>query len=174
MSYNKNPYFDECDFEEKCDYEEPKCCEIEKCEPKCHKHRKTSLLEAVSLTPQTVAAGAAVPFTTNLVTQGFGIIHTPGGTDFNLLQPGIYEVTFTGQVTTTDAATVAAVALAVNGTILPGTSIAENVVAGQAAALATQALIQVSPFISTVLTVVNPTGSPEVFTNPNIIIERIG
>ncbi len=177
MSYFKNPCvddYDDCEFEPECRENEPKCCEIKpKCCPIRPRCPRVTLLQAVSLTQQTVAAGMAVPFDTNLVTLGHGIIHTPGGTDFNLLAPGVYRVTFTGSV---DPATlnVAGVALAINGAIIPGTTVTETVVAGSTAALATQAIIQVSPFISTVLTVVNPTAGTEVFTNPNIIIEKIG
>lgn len=152
--------FDECDFE-----------------PKCHEDkspRRINVLEAVSLINQTVATSAAVPFTTNLVTNGFGIIHTPGGTDFNLIRPGIYRVTFTGTVTPTTATT-AGVAIALNGSIIPGTTISASVPApGQHAALTTQALVQVTPFMGVTLTIVNPTTNTEIFTNPNVIIERIG
>ncbi|MDF2865968.1 MAG: BclA C-terminal domain [Clostridia bacterium] len=166
MSNFKNPCFDECEFE-------PDCCEIK---PKCHDFEprcpRITVLQAVSLVPQTVAAGLAVPFDTNLVAIGNGIIHTPGGTDFNLIKPGIYRVTFTGSVT--PVGTTAGVALAVNGAIVPGTTVTETVIAATPAALATQAIIQVSPFISTVLTVVNPTAGTETFTNPNVIIEKIG
>jgi len=167
MSNYKNPCFDDCEFE-------PSYCEYE---PKCHKGEPKSpritLLEAVSLINQTVAAGLAVPFDTNLVLLGHGIIHTPGGTDFNLIVPGIYKVTFTGTVTPATTTT-ASVALAINGFKIPGTAVSQTVVAGTHAALATQAIVQVSQFISTVLTVVNPTTDTETFTNPNIIIQRIG
>ena len=170
MSNYKNSCFDECDFENECCEFEPKCHEFEpKCPRKCH---RITLLEAISLVPQTVLAGLAVPFDTNLVNLGNGIIHTPGGTDFNLIQPGVYRVTFTGSVT--PVGTTAGVALALNGSIIPGTTVTETVVAATIAALATQAIVQVSPFISTVLTVVNPTAGIETFTNPNIIIEKIG
>ena len=170
MSNCKNPCFDDNDFENECCEFEPKCCEFEpKCPRKCP---RITLLQAISLVPQVVLAGLAVPFDTNLVNQGNGIIHTPGGTDFNLIQPGIYRVTFTGSVT--PVGTIAGVALALNGSIIPGTTVTETVVAATTAALATQAIVQVSPFISTVLTVVNPTAGTETFTNPNIIIEKIG
>jgi hypothetical protein len=165
MSYCENPCFDEFEFDKNCDFE-----------PECHDKKfpeREIAIEAISVIPQTVAAGVAVPFTTNLVTSGNCIIHTPGSTDFNLVQPGLYRATFTGTVAT-DETTTAGVALAVNGSILPGTTVTETVIAGDAAALATQALIQVSPFMSTLLTVVNPTTGTETFTNPNIIIERIG
>lgn len=174
MSYCKNPCFDDfddCEFETECCEFKPKCHE---CEPKCPKKCPIiNLLQAVSLVPQVVGAGLAVPFDTNLVSLGFGIIHTPGATDFNIIKPGVYRVTFTGSVTPA-ATTTAGVALAVNASIIPGTTVTETVVAATPAALATQAIIQVSPFISTVLTVVNPTADTETFTNPNIIIEKIG
>jgi hypothetical protein len=170
MSNYNNLFFD--DFEDECCEFEPKCHEREpKCPRKCP---RITLLEAVSLINQTVLAGLAVPFDTNLVLLGNGIIHTPGGTDFNLLAPGIYRVTFTGTVTPTTITTASA-GLALNGSIIPGTTISASVPAiGQHAALATQAIVQVSQFISTVLTVVNPTANTEIFTNPNIIIEKIG
>jgi hypothetical protein len=166
MAYCRDHFFDDFD------------CEGEKdLEFKCHKKKcpKNGIvaLQAVSLVPQTVTAGAAVPFDTNLVSSGFGIIHLPGGTDFNIVKPGIYRVTFTGSVAPA-ATTTAGVAIAVNGSIVPGTTVTETVTAGTPAALATQALIQVTPFMNTIITIVNPTTDTEVFTNPNIIIERLG
>lgn len=162
------PYYEDSCFDEfECD-KEPSCHE-----DKCSRRRPT-VLQSVSLTNQTVAAAAAVPFTTNLVSSGFGIIHTPGGTDFTLVKPGIYRVTFTGTVTPTTATT-AGVAIALNGAIIPGTTVNASVPAiGDHAALATQALVQVTPFMGVVVTIVNPTTGAEIFTNPNIIIERIG
>jgi hypothetical protein len=160
-----NDDWDDCEFEEECDEKEPRC------HRKCP---KITVLEAVSLTNQTVAAGAAVPFDTNLVSLGNGIIHTPGGTGFNLVAPGVYRITFTGTITPTTTTT-ASVALAVNNSIIPGTTISASVPAvGSHAALTTQAIVQVSPFMGVVITVVNPTSGVEIFTNPNIIIERIG
>jgi len=170
MSNYKNPCFDDRDFEDECCEYEPKCHE---CEPKCpRKCPRITLLQAIALVPQTVAAGFAVPFDTNLINQGNVIIHAAGGTDFNLIIPGIYRVTFTGSVT--PVGTSAGVALALNSSIIPGTTVTETVIAGTNASLATQAIVQVSPFISTVLTVVNPTAGVEAFTNPNVIIEKIG
>lgn len=165
MSKCKNPY-DECENEEECCWEEKKCCDIDKC------HKRINVLQAISLVPQTVATTAAVPFDTNLVTEGFGIIHTAGSTAFTLAIPGIYKVTFTGTVT--PVGTTAGVALALSNTIIPGTTVTETVTAGTAASLAAQALIEVVPFITSTITVVNPTAGTETFTNPNIIIERIG
>ena len=163
MSNCKNPCFDDLDSESHCN----------ECEPLCPiRVPKITLLEAISLLPQTVLAGLAVPFDTNLISLGYGIIHTPGGTDFNLIAPGIYRVTFTGSVT--PVGTTAGVAIAVNGSIISGTTVTETVVAGTVAALSTQAIVQVSPYISTIVRVVNPTAGTEVFTNPNIIIEKIG
>ncbi|MDD2377067.1 MAG: hypothetical protein PHD15_06375 [Clostridia bacterium] len=170
MSNYKKPCFDDCEFEDECCEFEPKCHEFE---PKCHrKCPRITVLEAVSLVPQVVAAGLAVPFDTNLVNLGNGIIHVAGGTDFNLVAPGVYRVTFTGSVT--PVGTIAGVAIAVSGSIIPGTTVTETVIAATTAALATQAIVQVSPFISTVVTIVNPTAGTETFTNPNIIVEKIG
>lgn len=170
MSNCKNPCFDECDFEPECCDFEPKCHEFEpKCPIKCP---RITVLQATSLVPQVVAAGVAVPFDTNLVSLGNGIIHIPGGTDFNLLAPGVYRVTFTGSVT--PVGTIAGVAISVNGSTVTGTTVTETVIAGETAALATQAIVQVSPFISTVVRIINPTAGTETFTNPNIIIEKIG
>lgn len=164
MSYYEDPCFD--DFEKKCD-----------CEHEYHKKRfpknKVTALESVSLVAPTVTTGAAVPFDTNRVYRGFGIFHIPGGTDFNIVKPGIYRVTFTGSVTPATL-TSAGVAIAINGTIIPGTTVTETVVAGSIAALSTQTLVQVTPFMNTIVTIVNPTAGTEGFTNPNIIIERLG
>jgi len=164
MSYFNNSNFDDCEYK-------PNYCEVKsKCQNKCP---RVDLIQAVSIVQQTVGAGLAVPFDTNLVTLGCGILHAPGGTDFNLISPGIYRVTFTGSV---DPATLdaAGVAIAVNGTIIPGTTVTETVVAGSTAALATQAIVQVPQCVATVVTIVNPTADTEIFTNPNIIIEKIG
>jgi len=165
MSDFRNPCFDDCEFE-------PECCDFE---PICPvRHSRVTVLESISLVPQVVTTLLAVPFDTNLVNLGNGILHNIGGTDFNLLAPGIYRVTFTGSVTPAgEGTTTAGVALAINGLIIPGTTVTETVVAGDIATLATQAIIQVLPFITTVLRVVNPTIVTETFTNPNIIIEKI-
>jgi len=167
MSYYKDPCFDEFEMEDGLD------CECSSCHEKKFPRSRAIALQAVSLVQQTVAAGAAIPFDTNLVSSGFGIIHVPGGTDFNIVKPGIYRVTFTGSADPS-VITAAGVAIAVNGSIIPGTTVTETVAVGSTAALATQALIQVTPFMNTVVTIVNPTTGAEVFTNPNIIIERIG
>jgi len=144
-------------------------------EPKCIRRCPSiTLLEAVAIIPQIVAAGLAVPFDANLASFGNGIVHIPGTTDFNLVQPGIYKVTFTGSVTAAALITNAAVAIAINGAIIPGTTVSETVVAAATAGLTTQLVVQVSPCINTILTIVNPTANTEIFTNPNVIIQRIG
>lgn len=152
---------------------ESKCQETKPCHEVVSKCNRKSALEAVSVGNKTVAAGLAVQFDTNLVTEGNAIIHAPSGTDFNLIAPGIYRVTFTGTVTPTTTGT-ASVALAINGSVVQATTVSQTVAPGTHAALATQLLVQVSPFLSTVVTVVNPTTDTEIFTNPNIIIEKIG
>ena len=145
---------------------------FDECEPKCP---RLIVLEAVSLTPQNVAPLLAVPFDTNLVNLGNGILHTPGETNFSLVAKGVYRITFTGSVTSNgEGVTIVGVALAINGLIISGTTVTETVIAGTTAALATQTIVQVAPCFSTVVTVVNPTTSTETFTNPNIIIEKIG
>jgi|GEM_PF-1760233 len=184
MSNYKNPYFDDCEFEPECCNLKSKCHDNEPksydYEPKCHNYEpicpiipsRVTVLQAISLVPQTVATLLAVPFDTNLVNLGTGIVHIPSGTDFNLLASGVYRVTFTGSVT--PVGTDAGVAIASSGTIIPGTTVNETVVAGTIAALSTQAIIQVLPCTSAVVTIVNPTAGTETFTNPNIIIEKIG
>lgn len=167
MSYYKDPYFDEFETEDGLD------CECSSSHEKKFPRNRAIALQAVSIVQQTVAAGAAIPFDTNLVSSGFGIIHVPGGTDFNIVKPGIYRVTFTGSVDPS-VITAAGVAIAVNGSIIPGTTVTETQVVGSTAALATQALVQVTPFFNTIVTIVNPTAGAAVYTNPNVIIERIG
>jgi len=162
--------------EEKCSKYEDNPCEKEckkRPEPKCpNKRIIPTLLESVSTAPQTVLSGLAVPFTTNLVSSGRGIFHLPGSTEFIITKPGLYKVTFTGTVSTVDA-TSAGVALAINGIILPGTTVTETPDATGEVALATQTLLTVLPGFNTILTVVNPTTNTQTFINPNIIIERV-
>lgn len=161
---------------------EPECECRPKCKPepecKCRPERKCTrvLLQAISSTPQTVISGLAVPFTTNLVNVGNGISHTPGSTEFILTCPGTYRVTFTGTVAATGEIIFGnvGVALAANGIILPGTTVTETVAtSGNEVALATQAIVRVAQCQTVIFTVVNPAGVTEIFTNPNIIIERI-
>lgn len=180
MSYKEKRY-DSCDCNFKCyNFEPDSRCKCEaKPEPECkceleHKCLPT-ILEAISTSPQSVEPNLAVPFITNFLNVGKGIIHIPGSTEFILTCPGIYRVNFTGSITAITGDPVVGVALAANGIILPGTTVTETIaVCGDQAALATQALIQVSAFQAVLLTVVNPTDLLEIFTNPNIIIERIG
>lgn len=182
---SKSVYCSDCRRKSQCEpvcYEE-KCskCEDNSCEKECKKRPENkcpdkriipTILESVSTTPQTVLSGLAVLFTTNLVCSGKGIFHLPGTTEFIITNPGLYRVTFTGTVSTVEA-TSAGVALALNGLIIPGTTVTETPEPSGEVALATQTLLTIMPCFNYNLTVVNPTTNTQTFINPNIIIERV-
>ena len=83
----------------------------------------TQLLTAYSTPTAPASAGDALAFDVNGVSNGTGITHTAGSSDFTVTQPGIYTVAFHGNLT---PASGAALPLALilelqqDGTAVPG------------------------------------------------------
>lgn len=172
---------DNYNIEPKCESKCKEKCNLEKKYKSEYKDNKISCkpklsgivaLEAVATTPQTVLSGLAVPFNANLVAEGYGILHSPGSSEFIIIKPELYKVTFTSSVNTFDSP-IAGVALAINGIIIPGTTVTVTSINNGVVNLTTEAIIRVIPPVNTILTVVNITTGTEIFTNPNIIIERV-
>lgn len=152
-----------------------KCNIIEKiCE---NESNCPQMIFSVTPTTQTVVGEEPVIFVNNSLLLGNSIIHTVGSPEFNIICPGKYLVTFTGSVGSPfiDTGLDVSVAIALNGTIVPGTTVSEYVtlVTNNAASLSTQAIIEISPFLNNIITIVNPREITQTFTNANIIIQRI-
>lgn len=134
-----------------------------------------SALQAISLKQQTVLPNLAIPFDTNQVLSGNDILHTVDSTEFYLKAPGVYKVTFTASVDRLilDLDLSLGIALALNGYIIPGSTVTQTAVTGIVSNLYTQAIVQTLTFVNNILTVVNTSNNSEIFTNPNIIIQKI-
>lgn len=159
------------------EYDEQCCHPIYPCNIDTDCNDSVSVIEAISIAPQTVLSLATLPFDTNRVIDGNAITHIQGSPNFNLLRCVLYRVTFTSTVSLPVgvAGTNVSAAIALNGSIIAGTTVSESVInlSGNFANLATQTIIEVYPGTSSVVTIVNPSALAEIFTNPNIIIEKI-
>lgn len=152
-----------------------KCSKIDKiCE---NNSNCPQMIFSVTPSAQTVEGGEPVIFVNDAISLGNSIIHTVGSPEFNIICPGKYLVTFTGSVGSPfiDTGLDVSVAIALNGSIIPGTTVSEYVtlVTVNTASLSTQAIIEISPFLNNIITIVNPREITQTFTNANIIIQKI-
>jgi hypothetical protein len=133
------------------------------------------LLQSISILSPTIAQGAAITFDTNKVLLGDAITHTLGSTEFNLLVPGYYSVIFTVFAGNIDVTNNASIALMVDNSIVPGTTIHSSIPGINAVVgLTTQNVVEVLPNTTSILKVINTTTNSATFTNPNIVIQKIG
>lgn len=87
----------------------------------CNKCYQKSILTTYTNSSTMVAAGAPVPFTTNLHLTGTSIVHTAGSTTINLVKSGMYLVAFNGEPTVnTDTFQLYRNGVAVSGTAVSG------------------------------------------------------
>jgi hypothetical protein len=144
------------------------CDEIKNC---------PQFINSVTVPSQSVEPGATVIFTNDLVRVGDSIVHVANAGEFNIICPGKYLVTFTSSVSSplVDTGINLSVGIALNGSVIPGTTVSEYItlVEGNTASLFTQAVIDASPFIDSIVTMLNQSDSIQVFTNANIIIQKI-
>ena len=140
--------------------------------------RPTSALQVLSTvnsTPQTVAAGGSLPFTTNTVSIGSAISHTSASPSVIISVPGVYRVDFSGTIsplTTAELPDAVSVALNLNGTAIPGAAASETFTAvTDESSMSLHAIIEV-PAVPATLTVTSPSGA--VVNNAVFSVERLG
>ena len=107
-----------------------------------------NVLSTVNTTPQTVAAGGTLPFTTNTVSIGNAISHSGTSPNTVLSMPGIYRVLFNGTVsplTTAELPDNISLELTLNGSPVPGAAASETfTAASDESSMAFHAIIEVT------------------------------
>lgn len=139
------------------------------------------MINAYLTTPVEVLAGALVPFASSrarsngsCVCNGGWLNHSDGSGQFLVTRPGVYLATVGAQVTSDTAGDVATLSLTLNGEAIPGTAMAETITAaGDAAQLATSALIRVPCGASVTVGLAN-TGTADITVNAaSLVLIRI-
>lgn len=139
------------------------------------------MINAFVATPILVEAGDRVPFAghraqtrSSCRCNGGWLTHEDGSTVFLISRPGVYMIGVGAQVTSAVAATVATIALTVNGEELAGTEMASTLTtAGDIAQLATTALLTVPCGASVTVGLAN-TGDADITVNEaSLVLTRI-
>lgn len=148
------------------------CC----CTQSCGKRNSYNAINALALTSVAVPVGSAIPFDTNRVLSGNAINHVAGSTDFTIMAPGTYKATLTtnAALNTGEVAGFVSIAIAINGTIIPGCLVSQTIAPTETTNLYTQVLFTIPCGTPATVTAVNPVGAaPTVYTNTNMIIEKV-
>lgn len=139
------------------------------------------MINAFVATPILVEAGDRVPFTghraqtrSSCRCNGGWLTHEDGSTVFLISRPGVYMIGVGAQITSDVAATVATIALTINGEELAGTEMASTLTtAGDIAQLATTALLTVPCGASVTVGLAN-TGDADITVNEaSLVLTRI-
>lgn len=133
------------------------------------------ILSTVNTTPQTVAAGGTLPFTTNTVSYGNTITHSGTSPNVVITAPGIYRVDFDGvttPLTTAELTDPVALQLTLNGSPVPGATASQTYAAAtDEATLGFHSVIEVSTVPAT-LSITSPSGA--IVSDSTLTVERLG
>lgn len=135
------------------------------------------MTNAVNVAAQTVAANSPVLFASNRFQTGGCLCcaassHEPGTGIVNLRQPGIYYVTFNGNIATT-AAGEAILNIQANGVDITGAQATVTTAADTNYAVSLSTLVQVCCNDTVAVSVENGSTIPVTVTDANIIVTRL-
>ena len=145
----------------------------------CNKRKnEISILNAISTSDVIVNPGSAIPFNANRVCLSEDISHIANSENFGICTPGVYKVLITtnARLNIGEVINSVSLAIAINGTIIPGTIATASCGPNEKVNLSTQLVFVIANGTSANLTVVNPNNNTPitVYDNSNIIIKKIG
>ncbi len=166
----------------------PRCCCIPFCCPPWHRPdypqppmtpptqpvSPLDVLSTANTTPQSVAAGGTLPFTTNLVSYGNAISHTPASPSIVITVPGLYRITFDSNfspLTTAELPDITELELNLNGSPVPGAVVTETFTAATDVSNGGFNTIIEVPMAPATLTVTAPNGA--VVEEATLTVERL-
>ena len=133
------------------------------------------MINAVNVPTQTVPAGGIVLFGNTRIKTGCSVRHEPGSGRFVALKPGIYKVSFSGNVSIPTGGTVAEIQLNItqDGEMVAGSTMKHTPAAvATPENISTTVLIQAYPGCCVPISISNPTGAPVDIDNANFEINR--
>lgn len=129
------------------------------------------MISAVNVPSQSIDVNAPIPFSSNRFVTGCSARHEQGSAIFTLTKPGIYLVTFTGTVSTTEAGTVV-LNVNANGENVPSGQINVPTAAGSLYSVSITVPIVVYPCGSVPVSIVNASTVAVNVQDANIFVER--
>lgn len=134
------------------------------------------MIDAVNVAAQTVANSVAIPFSSTRICTGCSARHESGSGRFVLLKPGVYEVSFSANVSLPTGATVAPIILEMiqDGESVAGTRMVFTpAAAGTVGSVSTTALIRVyDQCCCASIGVRNISGASVIVQDANLVITR--
>jgi hypothetical protein len=135
------------------------------------------MIEIIGVSTQTISVNGAALFPTTALKSGCGAErHREGSSQITLAKPGIYEVTFSGDIAVPSTGTAGAIsmALAIDGEPIPGTKMTSTpTVLGSFDNISTECLVRVCAPCCSVISVMNTSAQAINLQNANLAVVRV-
>jgi hypothetical protein len=135
------------------------------------------MIEIIGVSAQTIIANGAALFPTTALKSGCGAErHRDGSSQITLAKPGIYEISFSGDIAVPSTGTAGAIsmALAVDGEPIPGTKMTSTPgTLSSFNSISTDCLVRVCAPCCAVITAMNTSAQAITLQNANLVVTRV-
>jgi hypothetical protein len=135
------------------------------------------MIEILAVAPQTISANGAALFPTTALKSGCGAErHREGSSQITLAKPGIYEISFSGDIAVPSTGTAGAIsmALAIDGEPIPGTKMTSTPgTLNSFNSVSTECLVRVCAPCCAVITAMNTSAQAISLQNANLTAVRV-